>query len=238
MDLLYLTDSHLGKTSHSFKGESWPVSPEPGFRAAINCAIEENVTAVVHGGDLFHNDGNGIAEKDVGVCRESLIRLAEDGIPFYFVHGNHESQAGRRIMQRFADDGPAVHLGSRYEVIGDALAIYGIDHRYGWSDFVFDFEAPSRELATMLCVHQSVAPFTASSKPDCSLSELRETSNIPLDLIVTGHTHTRSERLLGECRGLSGGATTRVGESKNDLRPSGELVSVEGGDVSVQRQIL
>jgi hypothetical protein len=236
--ILYLTDTHLGKTTHSYKGKSWAVSPEQGFRTAINRAISKNVDAVIHGGDLFHNPGDGITEKEISVCRECLTSLAEAGIPFYFIYGNHERQAGRRVMERFVDESLAVHLGPRYEMIENALALYGIDHRSEWSDFVLDLESPPEEAETMLCVHQSIAPFTESKDPDCSLEGLRAAANIPMDLIVTGHVHNRSECDLGEFRGLSGGATTRVGETRDDLHPSVELISTEEGQIEFQQQFL
>lgn len=237
-DILFLTDSHLGKTTHSYGGLSWSVNPEEGLRAAIEYAIQKDVDAVVHGGDLFHNPGSGIEEEDIAVCRRILTELAEHGIPFYFIYGNHERQAGRRIMERFSDDGLVVHLGSRYEVIGDAVAFYGVDHQSDWTDFVLDLERAPEDLATVLCLHQSIAPFTASGSPDCSLNRLLDSSNIPLDLVITGHTHSRSEHHYGESRGLSGGATTRVGETKDDLLPSIELISVQGKKFSSKREFL
>jgi DNA repair exonuclease SbcCD nuclease subunit len=141
-------------------------------------------------------------------------------------------------MERFTDDGLVVHLGSRYEVIGNAVAFYGVDHQSDCTDFVLDLEHAPEDLATVLCLHQSIAPFTASGSPDCSLNRLLDSSNIPLDLVITGHTHSRSEHHHGESRGLSGGATTRVGETKDDLLPSIELISVQGKKVSSKREFL
>ena len=238
VNILYLTDSHLGKTSHSYRGNSWSVSPEKGFRAAIEQAVEQNVDAVVHGGDLFHNDGDGIDEREVALCRESLIELAEYGIPFYFIYGNHERHAGRRKMEQFVDDGLAVHLGPRYEIIGDTLALYGIDYQSEWAELVIDLEPSSPETTTILCVHQSIGPFSEKSNPDASLNELGESANVPLNLILVGHTHTRSERLVGQCKGVAGGATTRVGQNEVDLLPSAELISVEDDDMTVERVLL
>jgi predicted phosphodiesterase len=238
VNLLYLTDSHLGKSEHSYSGSCWPVSPVDGFRTAIERAIQENVNAVIHGGDIFHNPGSGIEDEDVTVCRESLIKLAEYGIPFYFIYGNHERQTGRQIMERFVDDGLAVHLGPRYEVIDDAVAVYGVDYRSNWSDFVFDLESGTGDLPTILCVHQSIAPFTASNNPDSSVSSILEASNVPLDLVVSGHTHSRLEHQYDGLQALSGGATARVGESQDDLMPSAELVTVQVGQITSERTYL
>jgi exonuclease SbcD len=237
-DILYLTDSHLGKTSHSHKGSSWSVSPENGFQSAIEKAISMDIDAVVHGGDLFHNSGDGIGAEEIATCREGLVALAESGIPFYFIYGNHDRQAGRRVMDRFIDESLAEHLGPRYEAINDTVAVYGIDHQSNWMDFVPNFERASGDMRTLLFVHQSLSPFTESNNPDCSFRSLREEVDIPADLIVTGHVHTRVEEQLSESRGLSGGATARVGASRTDLHPSVELISLGDGEPSVQRKYL
>lgn len=237
-DILYLTDSHLGKVSHSYGGSSWPVSPENGFHSAIEKAASMDVDAVIHGGDIFHNPGDGIGTEAIDTCREGLVALAENGIPFYFIYGNHERQAGRQVMGRFIDNNLAEHLGSRYEAVKDTVAVYGIDHQSDWTNFGPDFERAPNDMSTILFVHQSADPFTESENPDCSLRALREEVNIPVDLILTGHVHTRIEEQLGESYGLSGGATARVGESPTDLQPSVELISIGDGEPDVQRKYL
>ena len=237
-DILYATDSHLGKTSHSYGGSSWRISPENGFDRAIEAAISMDVDAVIHGGDLFHNPGDGISPEGIIFCREGLVSLAESGIPFYFIYGNHERQAGRRVMNRFVDDNLAEHLGPRYDSINDTVAVYGIDYQSNWADFIPDLERAPDSMSTMLFVHQSLSPFSESKSPDCSLCEVHEGANIPIDLVVTGHVHTRTEELRGAVQGLSGGATARVGNSRSALQPSVELISTDGGEPEVERLYL
>ncbi|WP_353634487.1 metallophosphoesterase [Halobacterium sp. NMX12-1] len=238
VELLYLTDSHLGKTTHSYGGSSWSVSPATGFSEAIKQAIRLDVDAVVHGGDLFHNPGGGIDSEDVSTCREKLTALAEAGIPFYFIYGNHERQAGRQIMERFADNSLAVHLGPRYEMIGDMLAVYGIDHQSDWTDFVPDVEQAPDDVPSMLCVHQSLDPFTESVNPDCSVQDLKEDVDTPIDLLVTGHVHTRSKCRIDKLQAFAGGSTARLGESRDSLSPSVELISVTDRSLNVKRKPL
>lgn len=235
-DILYLTDSHLGKHRHGYGQMSWPVSPADGFRAAIDTAIEENVDAVVHGGDIFHNPGSGIGEEEKAFCREQLIRLAESGIPFYFIYGNHERDAGRRVMDRLVADSLAVHLGPHYESIGGAFALYGIDNHSTWSQSLLNLQPAPEELTPVLFVHQSVAPFTGKKNPDCQLRDIYTGADVSLDVIAVGHTHTRVEKSIHEMQGLSGGATAQVGDSPEALSPSVELISTPGP--SVTRRLL
>lgn len=236
--LLYFTDSHLGKTKHSFGLETWSVSPASGFKKAIDLAVTNDVDAVIHGGDLFHNSGDGINEADVETCREGLVSLATNGIPFYFIHGNHEREAGRLVMQTFVDDGLAAQLGPRYELVNDAVALYGVDFCSQWTDSVLELEPVSEGVASILCLHQSISPFTSTQVPDCDLEQIHDACSVPIDLVVNGHVHTRVEEQVGDLRGISGGATTRVGSASDDLAPSVELIHVEHGTVNVERLIL
>jgi len=233
--ILYLTDSHLGKTTHTYQGKTWAVTPSEGFQAAIDMAIENAVTAVVHGGDCFHNAGEGIGDAETKECRDALTRLAEAGIPFYFIHGNHEEEAGKRVFQRLCDDTLATKLGSRYEVIGNTVALYGIDHQRKFSEYVYDFESSAEGLQNILCMHQSLAPFTASSNPDTRLEEVKANAGIPLELVITGHVHTRKAQLTGAQCGIAGGATANVGATETDLSRSVEMISANEEKITVQR---
>jgi exonuclease SbcD len=139
-------------------------------------------------------------------------------------------------MERFVDDNLAVHLGPRYEVVENAVALYGVDHQSEWADHVLDIEDAPDGLETILCVHQSVAPFTASTNPDCLLGDIEAATSGSMDVILTGHVHTRLERRSTTSHGLSGGATTRVGEDRGELQPSVELIS--SGAMDPQRHYL
>ena len=236
--LLYFTDSHLGKMEHSFGQETWSVSPASGFKKAINIAIRCDVDAVIHGGDLFHNSGDGISEADIETCRDGLENLATNGIPFYFIYGNHEREAGQLVMDTFVDDGLAAHLGPRYELINDAVALYGVDFRSKWTNSVLELEPASEGVATILCLHQSISPFTLTQKPDCDLEQIHDSCPVPIDVVVNGHVHTRIEEQVGDLRGISGGATAQLGSDSNDLSPSVEIFRVEQGTLTVERLIL
>lgn len=116
-NIVYGTDSHLGKSIHSYGKGSWTVNPEDGFSAMVDYAVDNDVDAVVHGGDLFHNPGSGIDEGDILSCQILLHELANSGIPFYFIYGNHERDAGRQVMQELINDGLATHLEPVIETI-------------------------------------------------------------------------------------------------------------------------
>lgn len=141
-------------------------------------------------------------------------------------------------MERFVDDSLAVHLGPRYEMIGDSLAVYGIDYQSDWADFVPDVEQAPDDLQSILCVHQSIAPFTESVNPDCSVQDLKEDVDTPLDVILTGHVHTRSECRIDSIQAFAGGSTAHLGESQDSLTPSVELIFATNDDLHVNREYL
>jgi predicted phosphodiesterase len=236
--VLYVTDSHLGKTTHGWKGHVWSVAPTDGFAAAIETAIEHSVAAVVHGGDLFHNPREGIGADDIATVRAGLEELDQKGIPFYFIYGNHERQSGREVMERFCSDGLAVHLGSQFETLDHSVAVSGIDHRRDFAASEFDFETPPRDHQSIVFLHQSMAPFSGGQDPDTSLETVAAELGMSVDLVVTGHTHTRSDQTVREQRGLAGGATARLGDTKSALAPSAELLTVRDGALTVTRVML
>jgi exonuclease SbcD len=234
--LLYLTDTHLGKETGGYKNNSWTIDTVAGFNAAIDIAIEQRVDAVVHTGDVFHNDTkNGISDEVEEACHDALTELANAEIPFYYIYGNHAGKTGRVCLERFSDAGLATHLRSRPVVIGDAVALYGVDHQKSWDSGQLGFERPPSEVMTLLCMHQSVAPLTGNSQPDCHLQDILEESTTTIDALALGHLHTKAEKTLNNCTAFCGGATERL---TGDLSPSVETISVENGAIHRKRHPL
>ena len=98
-ELLYMTDSHLGKTRHGYGASEWRVDPEAGFESGIDLAVERGVDAVLHGGDIFHNDADGIGQTERQAFEEGIKRLIAAEIPFYYIYGNHEQEDGRAVLE-------------------------------------------------------------------------------------------------------------------------------------------
>ena len=112
--LCYLTDTHLGKQIGGYNTKTGELDTVGGFIAATDVAIKHDVDAVVHTGDVFHNDTtNGIPESIEEACQNGLTELADAGIAFYFIYGNHARKQGRVCLEQFCDEGLATHLRSR-----------------------------------------------------------------------------------------------------------------------------
>lgn len=227
--VLIIPDSHLGKQQGGFGPSTWELDCAAGLHAAIDIGIEQAVDAVVHLGDLFHNDtGDGIPDSTGEVCRQALSKLADADIPFYYIRGNHEKRRGRIWMERFEDSGLARHLRSRPQVVNDTLAIYGIDFVDRWSNDLLAFDDPPADTVNLLCLHQSLEPLTGNPNPDVSATEILANANIDLDAIAVGHHHRPDETVIGETLVFCSGATERFGTSKSDPLPSVDLLLVEG----------
>ena len=88
--VLHTGDTHIGYRQYH--------SPERradflgAFRRVVEDAVADDVDAVVHAGDLFHDRRPALA--DIHGTIEVLRQLREAAIPLYAVVGNHERTRG------------------------------------------------------------------------------------------------------------------------------------------------
>lgn len=232
-DVLLLPDTHLGKTDTKFYLKGNDLDTIGGFESAIDVALSENVDAVIHLGDIFHNDSNiGISNTLKDVCRENLTRLADADIPFLFIYGNHEKEEGRNCLREFQNAGLATHLGTKPVEIGRAVAIYGGDHRSPWTPNMLQLEQPTEGTVTLLCLHQSVSPITGNPNPDCRVRDVLNNCTIDLAAIAIGHLHVYEDVRVNGSVAFCSGATERLTPG---LTPSVDKITVENGSFKRQR---
>jgi exonuclease SbcD len=119
--IIHTADTHLGyKQYHSeFRRKDF----FDAFEVVINDAVEMQVDAVVHAGDLF--DSRNPTLEDLLETINILSRLKAASIPFFGIVGNHESKQNTQWLDLFEEMGLAARLGKKPRLIGDA-AIYGI----------------------------------------------------------------------------------------------------------------
>lgn len=94
------------------------------FRQVVEDAVEAEVDAVVHAGDLFHDRRPEL--EDVLGALSALRELDDAGIPFLAVVGNHETKREAQWLDLFASLGLARRLGAEPVVVGN-VAFYGMD---------------------------------------------------------------------------------------------------------------
>ena len=191
--LLHTGDTHLGyRQYHS------PARREDflaAFERVVADAIEADVDAVVHAGDLF--DDRQPALSDVMGALSALRTLADAGVPFYGVVGNHESKRDSQWLDLFERMGVATRLGATPEVVGD-VALYGLDFvprsRRERLDYAFD-DPPQTVEHTALVTHGLFEPFDHG---DWDARRLLRASPVSFDALLLGDDHTARTKRLEE----------------------------------------
>lgn len=213
--ILHTGDTHLGyQQYHS------PARREDfldAFRQVLRDAVEADVDAVVHAGDLF--DDRQPALTDVMGALSVLRTLADAGIPFYGVVGNHESKRDSQWLDLFERMGVATRLGRDPVVVGNT-ALYGLDFvpRSRRAGLEYEFAPPpSRVEHTALVSHGLFEPFDHG---DWDARRLLSESPVGFDAMLLGDDHTPRTRHLDEfdtwltyC-----GSTERASASERDPR--------------------
>lgn len=223
--VLHIADTHIGKKLGGYGSKQWPVDCAEGFTRAVETALSLNVDAVFHTGDLFHNDRHGIKQAEAVKCGLELMRLDAAGIPFYYIIGDHERAEGERWFRRFEELDVATHLSDEPVLIGNHIALYGSDYkrRDWWERTRWEPECPPTDRKSILALHQSLAPLSKPERAECSVREiLRQThknSGFRFDVIALGQLHKQIDRRIDGCRVVCGGATERLGRSKNAFTP-------------------
>lgn len=199
------------------------------FVQTIDIAIEKDVDAVVHTGDL--TDGDQLEENLPEDVLRALARLKAANIPFLFIVGNHDqSRTGR--AQWWASDLEAKNLGTRLSTestdVG-GVAFYGIDYHETdwWRNATPDFEPAIGNPPTILCLHQTVGPFLGESKTDLELDSFLSESFVDFDAVLLGHLHRSQEATVSGAVATYAGATERISHSEREYAPSVSLVTVD-----------
>jgi exonuclease SbcD len=230
-ELLHTGDTHLGyRQYHS------PARREDflaAFEQVVADAIESDVDAVVHAGDLF--DDRQPALSDVMGALSALRTLADAGIPFYGVVGNHESKRDSQWLDLFERMGVATRLGATPETVGD-VALYGLDFvpRSRREGLDYRFDDPPEGEHTALVTHGLFEPFEHG---DWDARRLLRESPVAFDALLLGDDHTPRVKRLEEPHEVCltyCGSTERASASEREDRGY-NLVCFEGA-VDIRRR--
>ena len=232
---------HTGDTHVGYAQYHSPVRRQDfldAFAAVIDDAIEGEVDAVVHAGDLFHDRRPELA--DLMGTISVLRRLDDAGIPFLAVVGNHESTRGGQWLDLFERLGLATRLDDKPTVVGDT-ALYGLDHvpvsRRDDLDYAFaDHDA---EYAALVA-HGLFEPFGYA---DWDTEEVLAESTVGFDAMLLGDNHTPDSARVDDTWVTYPGSTERASASEREGRGY-NLVAFDadaaGGDdrVEIRRRAL
>ncbi|MGQ3328582.1 DNA double-strand break repair protein Mre11 [Halorubrum sp. FL23] len=232
---------HTGDTHVGYAQYHSPVRRQDfldAFAAVIDDAIDGEVDAVVHAGDLFHDRRPELA--DLMGTISVLRRLDDAGIPFLAVVGNHEATRGGQWLDLFERLGLATRLDDEPTVVGDT-AFYGLDHvpvsRRDDLDYAFaDHDA---EYAALVA-HGLFEPFGYA---DWDTEEVLAESDVAFDAMLLGDNHTPDVAEVNGTWVTYPGSTERASASEREGRGY-NLVTFDadaaGGDdrVEIRRRAL
>jgi len=185
------------------------------FEAVIDDAIEMDVAAVIHAGDLFH-DRRPELPNLLGTLT-ALRRLAEADIPFLAVVGNHESTRGGQWLDLFEQMGLATRLGPD-PVVVDSVAIYGLDHVpvSRREDLDYEFTPPSDDTSKSILVSHGL--FTPFAHANWETETVLKESNIEFNAVLLGDNHEAGVEQVDGTWVTYCGSTERASASERDGR--------------------
>ncbi|QSG03225.1 DNA double-strand break repair protein Mre11 [Natranaeroarchaeum sulfidigenes] len=227
--VIHTGDTHIGYRQYH--------SPErrqdflDAFRQVVEDAIADDVDAVVHAGDLFHDRRPDLP--DIQGTVAALRELDDADIPFLAVVGNHETKRDGQWLDLFEDLGLTIRLGATPEVVGD-IAFYGLDfvpesQRDGLD---YEFEGTDEVDHAMLVSHGLFEPFAHA---DWDTERVLTDAAIEFDALLLGDNHAPGKRELLDTWVTYCGSTERASASERDERGYNIVTAGEDG-VSITRR--
>lgn len=124
MRILHVADTHLGMRQYGLETRRSDFSAA--FTQVVSAALDAEVRAVIHAGDLF--DNRAPATDDLRDLVTGLARLRQAKIPFLGIVGNHEGKRHHQWLDLFAQLGLAIHLNPEEPFDLDGVPVWGVDY--------------------------------------------------------------------------------------------------------------
>jgi DNA repair exonuclease SbcCD nuclease subunit len=230
---LHISDTHLGKRQYGsdIRQEDFAQA----FEQAIEIAIERDVDAVIHTGDLFDDPVPSLPT--VMRAADALKPLEDREIPFYGIVGNHERKNDEQWLDLLRRTSAAARLSKEPTVVGN-VALYGIDavRPSVWDSIDFALDDPPEEAAwTMLCMHELLSPLTSGKGRVYPASEVIDRAGIELDGLALGDLHQPESSVVDGTDVWYASATERGGKDQEQTGVV-QLIDVDNGGIR-RRQI-
>ncbi|WP_231183203.1 DNA double-strand break repair protein Mre11 [Haladaptatus sp. DYF46] len=209
--VVHTGDTHIGYRQYH--------SPErrddflAAFDRVVEDAIEDEMDAVVHAGDLFHDRRPGLV--DLHGTISVLRKLRRADIPFLAIVGNHESTHGQQWLDLFETLGLATRLGPSPVLVGDT-AFYGLDHVpvSKRDDLDYEFEAHDADAAALVA-HGLFQPFDFG---DWDAERVLTEASVDFDAMLLGDNHQSEKERVADAWVTYCGSTERASASERDDR--------------------
>jgi DNA repair exonuclease SbcCD nuclease subunit len=183
------------------------------FEAVVADAVDDDVDAVVHAGDLFHDRRPGL--RDLQGTVAALRELRDASVPFLAVVGNHEGKRDGQWLDLFEDLGLAERLDATPRVLGDT-AFYGLDFvpRSRRDDLEYAFDDHDASHAALVS-HGLFEPFAHA---DWDTDRLLAESTVDFDAVLLGDNHEPGTERVRDAWVTYCGSTERASASERDDR--------------------
>jgi len=229
--LLHVSDTHLGKRQYGsdIRREDFAKA----FERAIDVAVERDVDAVIHTGDLFDDPVPSL--QTVMRAADALEPLEERDIPFYGIVGNHERKNDEQWLDLLRRTSAATRLDKQPRLVGD-VALYGIDavRPSVWDSVDFELEEPPEDAAwTILCMHELLTPLAHGTMRVYPVEEVLDRVGIELDGLALGDLHQPESAMVDGTEVWYASATERGGVDQTE---TGVVQLVDVVNSGIQRR--
>lgn len=234
--ILHVSDTHLG--NRQYRSNTRRSDFADAFDAAVDIAIDEEVDAVVHTGDLFDDPSPDVPT--VNRCLDTVSRLDDEEIPFLAIVGNHERKRDEQWMDIIKRFGNTTRLSPSPTRISDndgsnPVDLYGFDavRSPAWDNYDFTMEEPEDDGGvSLLCMHELFEPLVPPHRGDpYHLEEFLDRLNFLPDGLALGDYHSTCNTEVNGVKPFYPGATerTKVSESRD---PCVYVIEVSNDDFS------
>lgn len=230
--LLVVGDTHIGRQRHPKTGIR--IDPLAAFQAATTYGIEQQVDAVVHVGDIFHDTASSLSVKHTS---DRVFRpLRDAGIPFYYVRGNHGSDAGAAALDALAGTN-GDHLDTSGVRVTPQIRLFGLDHSSSGAFTSRDLRFPAaiEEPISILICHQTLAQISGRGSQAVDLEAIGARFTDQFDIVFAGHHHDATIATWGRVPVVYTGACERMSTNNNPVDRVAWMVSVTNGVVSFEQ---
>jgi DNA repair exonuclease SbcCD nuclease subunit len=225
--VIHTGDTHLGYQQYH--------SPERredflrAFEQVVEDAIAEDVDAVIHAGDLFHDRRPDLQALHGTI---SILRKLRDAdVPFLAIVGNHEGTRDRQWLDLFEMLGLATRLGDEPHVVGET-AFYGLDHvpKSKREELDYQFEGHDQSHAALVS-HGLFQPFDLG---DWDAEEVLTEANVDFDAMLLGDNHKPATKEVADAWVTYCGSTERCSSDEREDR--GYNIVEFDGEVTITRR--
>jgi DNA repair exonuclease SbcCD nuclease subunit len=232
--LLVLGDTHVGRHNHPNLDFDDTFDPREAFKTAVHYGIQQGVDAVVHAGDIFHES----ADNDDAEYIDTYIfaPLSAAGIPFYYVTGNHSSEAGNDLLTRRT--GPLVTtLNTTGTPLNSHVRLFGINH-HADGDLPWDtltFPETVDEPVSILLLHQTLEQLTDDNPKAVDLARIVQRFPNQFNYVFSGHHHDAARDTWEEVPVQYTGAAEQMSTNNDPIDKVAWLITVENNIVTCDR---